>query len=253
MSRKPIIAGNWKMHGSRDSVIRLLNELKNNFNHHQEVDVVVFPPAIFLHETEQQLTHTVFQWGAQNCSDKESGAFTGEISVAMLKDYGCRYVIVGHSERRHLYHEDNQMVAQKFLCALTARLCPILCVGESEAERIGGKTLSVVSSQLAAALDLVDNLDTFKQFIIAYEPVWAIGTGQVATPKQAEAVHLAIREQLASYNDQLAKQVRIVYGGSVNSSNAASLFAEPNIDGGLVGGASLNAQQFIEIIQKCHK
>lgn len=253
MSRGKMVAGNWKMNGSRKTVKSLLHELKLGLpNKSHEVEVALFPPYIFLPELQQQLKASSIVWGGQNLSDKEQGAFTGEISASMLLDYECKYVIVGHSERRILYQETNAVIARKFQAAQNAGLYPILCVGETENERESGKTIATIRQQLAVVLEILDNLASLKQAVIAYEPVWAIGTGKVATPEQAQEVHAAIREQIKEYVYDLSQETKILYGGSVNPNNAASLFSQPDIDGGLIGGASLNASQFLEIIKQCH-
>ena len=253
MSRGKMVAGNWKMNGSRKTVKSLLHELKLGLpNKSHEVEVALFPPYIFLPELQQQLKASSIVWGGQNLSDKEQGAFTGEISASMLLDYECKYVIVGHSERRILYQETNAVIARKFQAAQNAGLYPILCVGETENERESGKTIATIRQQLAVVLEILDNLASFKQAVIAYEPVWAIGTGKVAMPEQAQEVHATIREQIKEYVYDLSQETKIIYGGSVNPNNAASLFSQPDIDGGLIGGASLNASQFLEIIKQCH-
>ncbi len=250
--RRPFVAGNWKMNGSKESTALLLNELVQGCERVELAELAVFPPFVFLGQCEQVLMRTQISWGAQNVSSQPDGAFTGEISASMLHDFNCRYVIVGHSERRTLYDETNELVAAKFKAALDAEIRPVLCVGETEKQRDAEQTLSVVSEQLAAVLHLHDNLSAFADAVIAYEPVWAIGTGKHATPEQAQEVHAAIREQLRQRDENLADSVRILYGGSVKPDNAEALFAMPDIDGALVGGASLHAEQFLEIGKLCN-
>lgn len=250
--RRPFVAGNWKMNGSKESTGLLLNELVQGCERVELAELAVFPPFVFLGQCEQVLMRTQISWGAQNVSNEPDGAFTGEISASMLHDFDCRYVIVGHSERRTLYDETNELVAAKFKAALDAGIRPVLCVGETEKQRDAEQTLSMVSEQLAAVLHLHDNLSAFADAVIAYEPVWAIGTGKHATPEQAQEVHAAIREQLRQRDENLADSVRILYGGSVKPDNAEALFAMPDIDGALVGGASLHAEQFLEIGKLCN-
>ena len=199
------------------------------------------------------MSDTSIKWGAQNVSDQPDGALTGEISTPMLTDLGCSYVILGHSERRHIMGESDELVARKVAAALAAKLQPVVCVGETLEQREAGQTLEVVQEQLAHVLRLKDNLPALDSMVIAYEPVWAIGTGKTATPEQAEEVHAAIRLCCTAEIPKLGEQLRIIYGGSVKPDNAASLFAMPNIDGALVGGASLKADQFIEIGKQWNK
>ncbi len=251
--RTPFIAGNWKMHGTVTRVHELLEEIKVQYASVRNVEFAVFPPFVYLGICRSILNKTHIAFGAQNVSNKPDGALTGEISVSMLRDLGCRYVILGHSERRHILGESSEMVALKVQAALSGGLIPVLCVGETADERHAGKTLDIVQEQLAHVLRLKDNLPSLESMVIAYEPVWAIGTGNVATPEQAEEVHAAIRLCCNSATPGLGEQLRIVYGGSVKSDNAASLSCMPNIDGVLVGGASLNADQFIEIGKQWNK
>lgn len=246
--RKKIVAGNWKMHGSREAANTLLNGIKEGAPHFSTVSIIVFPSFIHLPLAENVLAKNHVAWGGQNLYLGVSGAFTGEISGSMLVDYGCQYVLVGHSERRQLFHEDSPLVAQKFKAAIDAGLQPILCVGETEQQRKADQTEAVIAEQLQAVLDLV-GVDAFKQAVVAYEPVWAIGTGLTATPEQAQAVHQYIRHLFKEYSLDVAETVRILYGGSVKADNAAQLFAMPDIDGGLVGGASLDAKNFLAICQ----
>lgn len=250
--RRPLVAGNWKMNGSKESVALLLKGLIEGCERVRQAELVVFPPFVFLQQCKEALLRSQISWGAQNLSNQTDGAFTGEVSAAMLRDFNCRYVIVGHSERRILYGETNELVAAKFKMALTFGIRPILCVGETESQRDEKQTLSVVLKQLAAVLRLHDNLSAFAEAVIAYEPLWAIGTGKHATPEQAQEVHAAIRERLYRQDKTLADSVRVLYGGSVKPDNAGALFDMPDIDGALVGGASLHAKQFLEIGRLCN-
>lgn len=248
--RLPLVAGNWKMHGSRASVKQLLGEIRSKAAALNHVEIAVFPPFVFIPETAIELAASNIAWGAQNLSDKPEGAFTGEIDASMLRDFHCTYVIVGHSERRAFYGEDNTLVARKFFAAKQMGLLPILCVGETLAQREAGITETVIREQIEAVTALGGN-DSFSKAVIAYEPVWAIGTGLTATPEQAQQVHAMIRQTIRKSHQTVAEQLRILYGGSVKPSNAAALFAMPDIDGGLIGGASLNANEFLEIAKSC--
>lgn len=250
--RRPLIAGNWKMNGTRDSVEALLEGLKHGCERVENAELVVLPPFVFLEQVERALIRTQISWGSQDVCDHDKGAYTGEISASMLQQFHCRYALVGHSERRQLYGETNALIAAKFQAARNAGIRPILCVGETAAQYEAGQTLTIVKEQLAAVLHLHDNSQSLADMVIAYEPVWAIGTGVVATPEQAQRVHLAIRQQIAEKSQPLADMIRIIYGGSVNPANAASLLAMPDIDGALVGGASLQAEQFLEIGKQCN-
>ncbi|MCJ8170718.1 triose-phosphate isomerase [Atopomonas sediminilitoris] len=242
--RRPLVAGNWKMHGSRETVTQLVQSLLQS--EVVGVDRVVFPSLIHLSSVVDAVSGQ-FSVGAQVCaSQQEFGAFTGEVAAQQLADLGCQFVLVGHSERRQLFAETDAVVAQKFMAALQAGLIPVLCLGETLAERESEQTEQVVLRQLAAVLD-VGGVSAIAKSVLAYEPVWAIGTGLTATPEQAQAVHKILREALAKKDAQVAELVRIVYGGSVKAASAAELFAMPDIDGGLVGGASLNAQEFAAI------
>lgn len=248
--RKPLIAGNWKMNGSKASVITLLQNILAGSTQLKNVELAVFPPFIFLAETEQQLKNSSIVWGAQNLSDKNDGAYSGEISATMLRDFGCHYVLVGHSERRHIYGESNEAVAAKFVQAQQYNLQPVLCVGETLAQREAGQTETIVQQQLDAIL-AKQGIGRFRKTVVAYEPVWAIGTGVTATPEQAQSVHAFIRQYLAKHDENIAESLRILYGGSLKADNASSLFAMSDIDGGLIGGASLEAKQFLEIAKLC--
>jgi len=244
--RRPIVAGNWKMNGSLSSVRELLAGVKNGAAGLESIQIAVFPPFVYLAEVERLLTGTAIVWGAQNVSERAPGAFTGEVAAPMLLDFHCTYALVGHSERRTLYGETSAIVAQKFAAARKAGLTPMLCVGETLEERERGATESVVIEQLGAVLDL-ESIQGLDGAVIAYEPVWAIGTGRTATPEQAQEVHAFIRGQLARQDAKIAQDIRILYGGSVKGSNAVELFAMPDIDGGLIGGASLQVEEFLTI------
>jgi triosephosphate isomerase len=245
--RKPIVAGNWKMHGTRAETANLLNILKEGVNNHHEVEMIVFPPFVFLSECENLLRGSAITWGAQNVAAEKNGAYTGEISASMLAEFGCRYVLVGHSERRQLFVEDDLTIAKKFVIAQETGLHPILCVGETLQEREENRSLEVVSRQLMSVLDYTGDIAVFKNAVLAYEPVWAIGTGRTATPEQAQEIHCTLRKLLAERDESIADKLRILYGGSVKSTNAKMLFSMPDIDGGLVGGASLSPQEFLQI------
>lgn len=245
--RKPFVAGNWKMHGSKAFILNLVTGLNSKSVELKGVDVAVCPPSLYIDYTLRSLSTDVIAVGAQNMAEEpHQGAYTGEGSASMLKDLGCRYVILGHSERRAIYGETNAEVATKVSVALEAGITPILCVGETLQERESGVMESVISKQLDAVLDLV-GIAAFKGVVIAYEPVWAIGTGVTASPEQAQDVHAFIRAQLAQLDAVVAESVIIQYGGSVKPGNAKELFGQPDIDGGLIGGASLDADDFIAI------
>jgi triosephosphate isomerase len=244
--RRPLIAGNWKMHGSRAENAELIEALLLGLPGQTPVEIAVCPPFVYLWETARLLKSSSIALGAQSMCAEAVGAFTGEVSASMLKDVGCRYVIVGHSERRAIYKEDDALVARKFLAAQSQRLIPILCVGETLEERERGQTMQVVSRQLTAVLDLA-GAAALRTAVIAYEPVWAIGTGKNASPAQAQEVHAHIRAAIAGRDANIAADVRILYGGSVKAANAHELFAMADVDGGLVGGASLKADEFLKI------
>ncbi len=244
--RSCLIAGNWKMNGSLQSVIDLVEGIKAG--DHGKAELAVCPPAVFLLKVGGMLADSDIALGAQNVCDQAAGAYTGEVSAAMLLECGCRYAIVGHSERRSLYRETDALVAARFAMAIESGLTPILCVGETRDQREQGVTESVVATQLDAVID-VAGVEGLQRCVIAYEPVWAIGTGQVATPEQAQAVHAFIRQRLAQHDADMAQRVQILYGGSMNPSNAAELLAQTDIDGGLIGGASLKAADFLAIAQ----
>ena len=244
--RRILVAGNWKMHGSGAMVQELLEGLLAGTGNASDVDMAVFPPYPYLAQVQSLLDGSSISWGAQSLNPVAHGAHTGEVSAGMLLDFGCRHVLVGHSERRAIYGESDEDVAIRFMAALAAGLEPVLCVGETLEERESGATEAVVARQLDAVLNRC-GVAGFERAVVAYEPVWAIGTGVTATPEQAQAVHAFIRDKFFSQDDIIAGQLRILYGGSVNGSNAADLFARKDIDGGLVGGASLKVEDFLAI------
>lgn len=245
--RQPMVAGNWKMNGSRRSIQELISGIKRGIGEVSNTEVVVCPPHVYLADVAALLDGSNIAWGAQDLNQHESGAYTGEVSAPMLNDFNCRYVIVGHSERRHINGESDNLVAEKFKAASHAGLKPILCVGELLEERESGKTDKVVARQLGAVLGIMGGARNMTSAVIAYEPVWAIGTGKTASPEQAQAVHQMIRDRLADDDRSAADAIRILYGGSVKAANAADLFGMADIDGGLIGGASLNAEEFLAI------
>lgn len=249
--RKTLIAGNWKMHGSLASIESLVNGIKSQLDDNWQSEVLVCPPSIYVDKTIQLVAGSSINVGGQNLSEQEQGAFTGEISGDMLKDVGAGYVLVGHSERRSIYAESNELVAKKFAKALEQGLTPILCVGETLEERENDSTMEVVKGQIDAVIDLYSDKTTglakLGQGVIAYEPVWAIGTGVTASPEQAQEVHAAVRGYLAETNPDVAQDIQILYGGSMKAANAEQLLAQEDIDGGLIGGASLKADEFIAI------
>ncbi|WP_338488325.1 triose-phosphate isomerase [Pseudomonas trivialis] len=241
--RRTMVAGNWKMHGTRASVAELIDGLRE-LALPGGLDVAVFPPLLHVSQVVDGLKGTSIEVGAQNSAvEPGQGALTGEVAPSQLVDAGCAYVLVGHSERRQLMGESDQMLNLKFAAAQASGLIPVLCVGETLEQRESGKTIEVVSRQLDSIIDEL-GVDAFASAVIAYEPVWAIGTGLTATPQQAQDVHAAIRAQLAEKNSEVAQGVRLLYGGSVKAANAVELFGMPDIDGGLIGGASLNADEF---------
>ncbi len=244
--RTPLVAGNWKMHGSRAENTSLVESLLDLLKPDSKAEVLLCPPFVYLWETGRLLKDTEVALGAQSLCAEAIGAFTGEVSGAMLRDVGCGYVLVGHSERRQLYGENDALVARKFVAAQGQSLLPVLCVGETLEERESGRTNEVVARQLDAVLS-VSGVASLAQAVIAYEPVWAIGTGRTASPEQAQEVHAMIRDRVAALDGTIARSVRILYGGSVKASNARELFAMADIDGGLVGGASLKAEEFAQI------
>lgn len=235
------------MHGSRADNARLIEELTGQYPSSPAADCAICPPFVYVQEVGRMLRDTPIGLGAQDVCADPQGAFTGEVSAAMLKDVGCEYVIVGHSERRLLYRESDQLVARKFAAAHSKALTPILCVGEQLADREAGRTAEVVSRQLDVVLELC-GAETLGQGVVAYEPVWAIGTGRNASPEQAQEVHALIRARIATRDARIAAATRILYGGSVKAGNAQELFAMPDVDGGLIGGASLKAEEFLAIL-----
>jgi triosephosphate isomerase (TIM) len=245
--RGSLVVGNWKMHGSRAETVQLLEELLARCPPAPAAACAVCPPFVYLPEAARLLRGSQFALGAQDVCADAQGAFTGEVSAAMLKDVGCEYVIVGHSERRLLYRESDQLIARKFAAAGAKGLTPILCVGEQLADREAGRTREVVARQLDVVLELCGPA-ALAAAVIAYEPVWAIGTGRNATPEQAQEVHAFIRGRVASRDARIAAATRILYGGSVKAGNAGELFAMPDVDGGLIGGASLKADEFLAIL-----
>jgi triosephosphate isomerase len=244
--RRRIVAGNWKMHGSRSQNQALIEALLAPAAIDDSVVCLVFPPFVYLTDMARQLAGAPVGLGAQNLSAEGQGAFTGEVSAAMLADVGCTHVLVGHSERRTLYGEDDTLVARKFMAALAANLTPVLCVGEQLAERDAGATHAVVARQLEAVL-AVAGVAGLAKGIVAYEPVWAIGTGRTATREQAQDVHAFIRGRVAAHDASIAAGLAVLYGGSCKAANAAELFGMPDVDGGLIGGASLKAEEFLAI------
>ena len=243
--KKRFVAGNWKMNGSLEQNRHLLNALLETVKD-SEAEIVVFPPAIYIQQVASIVNGSNIKVGVQNVSPEARGAFTGEISLDMAQDFGCDYILIGHSERRTLYGETDVDVAKKMKAVVDAGLVPVICVGETLEERESGQTDAVIKTQLTSVIDEI-GIEAFKNAVIAYEPVWAIGTGKTATPAEANQVHDFIHCTLSSYDDNISNLVRVVYGGSVNASNVDSLFAEKNIDGALVGGASLEAEGFTKI------
>jgi triosephosphate isomerase len=243
--RRPIVAGNWKMHGSREENARLVAGVIDGVNG-CVAEVLVFPPAVYVAEVAQRAAGSPVGVGGQTLCTQAIGAYTGEISAAMLKDVGATHVLVGHSERRAMYGETDAVVAEKFIAAQAGGLIPVLCVGETLEEREAGITEAVVARQLEAVVTAA-GIGAFAQAVVAYEPVWAIGTGRTASPEQAQAVHGFIRGYFAAKDVTLADHLRVLYGGSVKASNAAELFGMADVDGGLVGGASLKADEFVRI------
>jgi len=243
--RRKFVAGNWKMHGSLAENQTRLTQLKSGLKS-SDVDLAVFPTSPYLSQCQSVLASSNISWGAQTLSEFTQGAYTGEISAQMLKDFGCEYVIIGHSERRELFAETDKQIALKYVAAQQAGLTPILCVGETLDQREAGITEAVISAQIQVVLDEA-GITSFANAVIAYEPIWAIGTGKTATPEQAQQVHAAIRAQLAALNSDIAQGVQVLYGGSVKPANAKAIFAQADVDGALVGGAALNAEDFIQI------
>ncbi len=244
--RQQFVAGNWKMHGGLAQNRQLLQDVLAGLAGVSGVEVAVFAPFPYLAQAQSTLAGTPVGWGAQTVSEHPQGAYTGEVSVAMLRDFACRYVLVGHSERRALFGESDAAVADKFAAAQAGGLRPVLCVGETLDQREAGQTAAVVAAQLDAVLQRV-GVAALANAVVAYEPVWAIGTGRTASPEQAQEVHAAIRAQVAGVDAGVAERLQILYGGSMKPQNAAELLAMPDIDGGLIGGASLVANDFLAI------
>jgi triosephosphate isomerase len=246
--RQVMVAGNWKMNGSSESVKELIAGIKQGMDSVANTEVVVCPPAVYIPLVSGVADDSAIKVGSQNICDEDKGAFTGEISGDMLKDIGCEYAIVGHSERRALYGESDELVAKRFAAARRNGIKPIFCIGETLEEREAGITNDVCARQIDAVLDL-EGVEALADAVIAYEPVWAIGTGKVATPEQAQEVHAFIRGKIAALNADIAEGLQILYGGSMNPGNAKELIGQPDIDGGLIGGASLKAEDFLAICQ----
>lgn len=244
--RRSLVVGNWKMNGTRESVAKLLDGLKQGLATSVACDVGVCPPFVFLAEVSTALAGTGILLGAQNVADQTQGAYTGEVAPAMLREVGCTLAIVGHSERRSLYGESDALVAARCDQAVAGGLTPILCIGETLAERESGETFRVLDRQLDAVIARC-GVAKLAAMVIAYEPVWAIGTGRTATSEQAQEAHAYVRSRIAAQDAEVAAGLRILYGGSVNAGNAATLLAQPDIDGGLIGGASLDPASFVTI------
>ena len=248
MRRQPLVAGNWKMNGSLAANQELVAQLLEKLSGEGRVDVALCVPYPYLDQVSRLVQGSPIGLAAQDVSAHAAGAYTGEVSAVMLREFGCRYVLVGHSERRSLHGESDALVADKFAAARQAGMVPVLCLGETLAERQAGATLEVVFRQLDAVLESC-GVAGLADAVLAYEPVWAIGTGLTATPEQAQEVHRALRQHVEARDARVAAGLRIVYGGSVKADNAARLFAQPDVDGGLVGGASLDAKDFLAICQ----
>lgn len=250
--RRKLVVGNWKMHGGLASNKALLEGILAGVRDLKAADYAVCVPYPYLAQAQSMLQGSNIAWGAQNLSQFESGAFTGAVAPRMLVDFACRYVLIGHSERRGLFHESNEIAAEKFDAAIKAGLTPIFCVGETLEEREAGQTEQAVAAQLDAVLNR-EGVGNLARAVWAYEPVWAIGTGKTATPEQAQAVHAFIRQRVAQQDSHIARGLCILYGGSVKAANAAELFAMPDIDGGLIGGASLVVEDFVAICRAAQK
>jgi triosephosphate isomerase len=240
--RRKLVVGNWKMNGNRAANAELLAALKAAGP--WAAEVVVCPPYVYIADAAAALAGSGIGWGGQECVEFENGAYTGDVGAEMLADIGCRYVVVGHSERRHLHADDDQLIALKAKAALAHKLTPVVCVGETLAERDAGQTEAVVKRQMSAVIHTLAHC--ISEIVVAYEPVWAVGTGRTASPEQAQAVHALLRAQLHAATEK-AGEMKLLYGGSVKADNAATLFAQPDIDGGLIGGASLKAADFAAI------
>ncbi len=246
--RHPLVMGNWKLNGSKQLTADLIKDLNSTLSDISGCSVAIAPPDLYIAQALAATEGSQISVGAQNIDTHLSGAFTGETSAEMLKDLGANYIIIGHSERRTYHHESDELIAEKFALLKQVGLTPVLCIGETEDENAAGKTEEVCARQIDAVL-VSQGVEAFKNSVIAYEPVWAIGTGKSATPAQAQAVHKFIRQHIAKQSPEIAEQIIIQYGGSVNDKNAAELFSQPDIDGALVGGASLKAEAFSVIIK----
>lgn len=248
--RQKLIAANWKMNGNTLQVDALIEALRSKLSNarFQNSNIVICPSYIYIESVLDKLQGSGLQVGAQDVSSYANGAYTGQISAQMLADIGCKYVIIGHSERRQYCFEDSTVISKKLSASVDFGLTPIFCVGETKSEREQGVTEEVISRQIVSVVEAC-GIDVFAKATIAYEPIWAIGTGLTATPEQAQAVHAFIRHCLQAYDRELSSKITILYGGSVNAKNASSLFAQQDIDGGLVGGASLNAEEFVQICE----
>ncbi len=249
--RRKLVVGNWKMYGDLSSNQRRLGDIVNGLSTFNLADYAICPPNPYLFQARELLSATEIAWGGQNVNQHEKGAFTGAVAAHMLTDLGCTYVLLGHSERRVLFNETNLTAAARFDASVKAGLTPILCVGETLAEHEAGLTEVIVASQMDAVMATLND-HSFEaamkvNMVFAYEPVWAVGTGKTASPEQAQAVHEFIRHRIARRNSKAAEHVRIIYGGSIKATNAKKLFAMPDVDGGLIGGASLSAEEFIAI------
>ncbi len=244
--RQPLVAGNWKLNGTLASIKNLVESLKAGVAAVENVEVAVCPPFVYIPEVNSLLADSKITIGSQNMSRHSAGAYTGEVSGVMLNEFGVKYALIGHSERRASYGETDEKAARKFVAVKEHGLVPILCVGETLVEHERGNTFGVVKRQIDAVLDFF-GVEAFDGAVIAYEPVWAIGTGKTATPEQAQSVHEYIRGRIARCDEEIASRIQILYGGSVKAANAQALFSQPDIDGGLVGGASLDADEFIAI------
>ncbi|PCI71362.1 MAG: triose-phosphate isomerase [Gammaproteobacteria bacterium] len=245
-SRTQLIAGNWKMNTSRVGAIRLASQIIASSDASKTANCLVIVPSIHIADVEGLSKHSHVILGAQNAHWEESGAYTGELSIKMLKDYGVKYLLVGHSERREMFGDTDQNVAKKFLLAIKNDIKPILCIGETLEQRENGQTLEVLFAQCKAVVELA-GIQSFANACVAYEPIWAIGTGKTATPEQAQETHKALRNWFAEQNQDIANNLQFLYGGSMNGTNAQELLSQPDIDGGLIGGASLKAEEFLKI------
>jgi len=246
-----MVAGNWKMNGDLVMTSELIDEIASGHADYDACEVLICPPFPLLARAANKIQNTPILLGAQNLSEYDSGAYTGEVSASMLADIGCQYVIIGHSERRAIMLETNKMIRDKFNAAIDSNLIPILCVGETLEQKNQELTMEVIKEQLNSVMD--DNIESMTNAIIAYEPVWAIGTGLTATPEEAQSIHRFIRGIISSISQEIADKIQILYGGSVNGGNAKGLFSMPDIDGGLIGGASLTASDFLSIVKATNK